>query len=467
VPNLLESVSFDPADGKAALAQLPQSPAVFALYGADSHAEPYIGRTPNLRSRLERLLQPSLKHPRRLQLAGLVRRIEWKLTGSEFESLLAQFSLLEEIFGAKCLERMHLRHPAFVRFLGGNPYPRITVTHRPSLREADWAYGPFPSRAAAERFSEEMLKLFLLRRCTFELAPDPSYPGCVYSEMKMCLAPCFKGCSDERYAEESVAVERFLATRGESRLVTLRAERDQASADLAFESAAALHAQVQRVESVRALAAEIVRPLSQLRAFMIQASANLDEVAVFLFDSGRLLGPAGFSTLGMRIQNEQSGSTSLFAQPLAIEPVPEQAEIGEQRTASRGTDELGIGNRDQGTEPPGEEALKGHDFSRAEKSRINEGALAPEATSTAARLATGVLESRLDATLAALVHDDPPSSTVRQGHLALLKRWYYRPEAKRAGEIFFPDADDRWPIKSILRGIGRVAAKSILPPAPS
>jgi hypothetical protein len=32
-----------------------------------------------------------------------------------------------------------------------------------------------------------------------------------------------------------------------------------------------------------------------------------------------------------------------------------------------------------------------------------------------------------------------PIPTVRQGHLALLKRWYYRPEARRSGEIFFPD----------------------------
>ncbi len=165
----MQQLAFDPADPKAALAQLSITSAVFALYGADAHAEPYIGRTPNLRARLERLLQPSAKHPRRLQLAGRVRRIEWRLTGSEFESLLAQFSLLEAIYGPKSLERMHLGHPAFVRFLGGNPYPRITVTHRPSRREADWSYGPFPSRAAAERYAEEMLKLFLLRRCTFGL----------------------------------------------------------------------------------------------------------------------------------------------------------------------------------------------------------------------------------------------------------------------------------------------------------
>jgi excinuclease UvrABC nuclease subunit len=449
------ALKFDPADPKAALVQLPRAQAVFALYGADERAEPYIGRTPNLRARLERLLQPSAKHPRRLQLAGLVRRIEWQLTGSEFESLLTQFSLLDEIFGSKAIERMHLRAPAFVRFLGSNPYPRITVTHRPSLREADWTYGPFPSRAAAERFSEEALKLFLLRRCTFDLNPDPSFPGCVYSEMKMCLAPCYKGCSDERYAEEAAAVESFLATRGESRVVTLRAQRDRASADLAFESAATLHAQVQRVEAVHALAAELVRPLSRLRAVILQTSANPDEVAVFLFENGRMRGPSTFSTVGMRIQNEQSGSSSLFAQPLALEPTPERQEPGnrEQRTENEVAE---INSGFSG------EVLKGHDFSRANNGQQNEGALAPATPTASPKISRGLLESRLESALAELsAPGAPPSAAIRQGHLALLKRWYYRPEARRTGEIFFPDAEDRWPAKAILRGVGRVAAKSL------
>ena len=48
----------------------------------------------------------------------------------------------------------------------------------------------------------------------------------------------------------------------------------------------------------------------------------------------------------------------------------------------------------------------------------------------------------------------PPSATVRQGHLALLKRWYYRPEVKREGEICFPDEHGQWPIKSMLRAAG-------------
>lgn len=414
----MEQIPFDPADAKAALQQLPHKPAVFALYGASEKDEPYIGRTPNLRGRLERLLQPSAKHPRRLQLAGRVRRIEYHLTGSDFESLLTQFSMLEDVYGSKALERMHLRAPAFVRFLGSNPYPRIVVTNKPSQREAGWAYGPFASRAAAERFAEEMLKLFLLRRCTDDLNPDPSHPGCVYSEMKMCLAPCYKGCSDERYAEESGAVRDFLATRGGSKLVVLRSERDAASAKLAFEDASALHAQVQKVEAVRALAPELVQPMSKLQAAILQASANPDEVAVFLFEDGRLRGPVPFSTIGMRIQNEQSGSSSLFAQPMALEAVPE---------------DQGSATREQGTENP-----------------------------VTAKVPRTMLEARMELVLEELTRaTEAPNATVRQGHLALLKRWYYRPEVKREGEVVFPESDGHWPIKALLRSAGRIAAKAL------
>jgi len=419
----METVAFDPSEPKAALSRLPALPAVFALYGAEAHAEPYIGRTPNLRGRLERLLQPSPKHPRRLQLAARVRHIHWRLTGSEFESLLAQFSLLESVYGEKALERMHLRAPAFVRFLGGNPYPRITVTHRPGRREPDFTYGPFASRAAAERYVDEALKLFLLRRCTEDLEPHPDHPGCVYSEMKMCLAPCYQGCTDERYGEESAAVQQFLATRGESRLVTLRAQRDQASTSLEFESAAQVHGQIQRVEAVRALAPELVRPLSQLRAVILQASACPDEVAVFLFDNGTLRGPAAFSTLGMRIQNEQSGSSSLFSHPMALEPVPESPPLAVPGPAN----------------PP---------------------QAADQVAS--AKLPRGLLESRMEAALAALSVPGPSvSAAVRLGHVALLKRWYYRPEIRRAGEVFFSGEGGAWPFKSMLRGVGRVFAGSL------
>lgn len=406
-PLLTESLAFDPAHPEDALRQLPQRKAVFALYGENEAAEPYIGLTPDLRRRLERLLRPAKGQTKRLQLVSRVRRIAWRLTGSEFESLLLQFSLLESVYGAKALERMHLRAPAFVKFHGSNRFPRITVTNRPGQREGQWAFGPFPSRAAAERYADELLKLFLLRRCEENLSPYPEHPGCVYGEMKMCLAPCQQRCSDERYAEEAEAVRSFLATRGESKLVTIRQQRDQASEELEFETAAKLHAQLEKIEAVRALAPELVHPMSQLRATVLQSSAAPDEVAVFLFEDGVFRGPAPFSTIGMRIQNEQSGSSSLYAQPMAVQPVPEQGGI-------------------------------------------------------ATKASRDVLEARMESVLETLASAPAEANaTLRQGHLALLARWYYRPQQKRAGEICFADAEGKWPLRSMLRSAGRVAASSL------
>jgi hypothetical protein len=259
--------------------------------------------------------------------------------------------------------------------------------------------------------------------------------------MKMCLAPCYKGCTDERYAEEAGAVRDFLATRGESKLVMLRTQRDGASAALEFESAAALHAQAQKVEAVRALAPELVQPISKLGAVILQASANPDEVAVFLFHEGRLRGPAGFSTIGMRIQNERSGSSSLFAQPLALEAVPETTVVSSQGSGISA--ELDAGTRDQGLGT----SLGG----ASEAASTNETAMA--------RPTRGVLEARLEGVLTELMRPEaPPQAVVRQAHLALLKRWYYRPEVRRVGEVFFAEADGGWPVRAMLRGVGRVAA---------
>jgi hypothetical protein len=78
-----------------------------------------------------------------------------------------------------------------------------------------------------------------------------------------------------------------------------------------------------------------------------------------------------------------------------------------------------------------------------------------------------MLEARLEEALALLSETrSTPTATSRLGHLSLLKRWYYRPEAKRTGEIFFPDAEGHWPVKAILRGAGRIAAKSLTSPPP-
>ena len=100
----------------------------------------------------------------------------------------------------------------------------------------------------------------------------PAFPGCVYSEMKMCLAPCFKGCTDGEYHAEVARVQAFFDTAGESLSREFAEQRDHASAELAFEDAAALHAKIEKLKPLLAQLPEIVRRIDRLNALIVQPS---------------------------------------------------------------------------------------------------------------------------------------------------------------------------------------------------
>jgi len=438
---LTHTLNFDPTNPQPTLAALPGSPGIFALFGDDPKAEPYLARTTNLRRRLKRFLDAKPTQTKRLRLTERVARIEYTVTGSDFESNLALYNATHQAFGERARKRLHLYAPYFLRMTVKNRYPRVYVTNTVTKAAADSLYGPFPSRNTAERFCDEALNLFLLRRCYPDLDPDPAFPGCVYSEMKMCLAPCFKGCTDNRYAEEAAKVQAFLETRGQSLLQELAKERDQASEELDFEKAATLHAKIQKVESIAALASEAVHPLAQLRAIIIQPAAQTEgepgKVALFQLTAGQLNGPASYDTLGMRLHNEQSGSSSLYTHPYALEAVP-------------------LGNTEVLTEnePPGAESDEGN---RAASKSI--AVAATKSKDKTREKPRDVLEQRL---LDALQTLTPPTTKARKesqtttDHLSLFTRWYYRPENKRVGEAIFYNPNETIPAKHILRAISRV-----------
>ena len=126
-------------------------------------------------------------------------------------------------------------------------------------------FGPFASRGAAEAFLEPFLDLFRMRRCQIKIRRDPAFPGCIYSEMKMCLAPCFAGCTDEEYAARLRKCAAFLNSRGASYAGDLARERESASAALDFERAAGLHRRLEKWRPCAALMPELARSLDAAR----------------------------------------------------------------------------------------------------------------------------------------------------------------------------------------------------------
>jgi len=402
------TVDFSPENADAILRSVPALAGVFALRGPRPTDEPYLTRAADLRRRMRRLLNPPESQSKRLNLRDKVAHIDYCITGSDFESSLVLYYAASALFGhAEARRRLKLHTPTFLRFALENPHPRVYATNRLTKRSLDNTYGPFPSRLAAERYCDAVLDLFKLRRCHEDLHPYPEHPGCVYGEMKKCLEPCKQACTPEQYNAETKAVKAFFDTQGESMLAAISADREQASAEMEFERAATLHAQWQKVKAAASQADEIVQPIPNLQAIIVQEAAipegeHADQAAIFLLKGGCLAGPKLLSTLGVRAVKEQTSvGSSLFAQPLMLQAVPLE---GEPATS---------------TESPEDRAKT-------------------------------VLES-LDTKIT-------PSTDLAllSDHLSLFRRWYYRPEKQRTGEIFLPNPDETWPIRRILRGAARM-----------
>ena len=292
---LSERLEFDPQRDEELFAAAPASPAVFLLRG-EAGSEPYVSKTANLRRRLQRLLSVPEVRTKRLNLRDQVHSIEYTATGSDFESGFLLYRLLHETFPKTYAARLRLRFAPMVKLHLENEYPRASITTRLGRRESkSLYYGPFPSRIAAEKFANDSLDFYKMRRCVEDLNPDPAFPGCIYSEMKMCLAPCFKGCTDADYRAEVVRVQAYLDSGGQSLAREFERQRDEASANLDFENAAALHARVEKLKPVLGQLPEIVHRIDALKGVMVQPSTAKDSVALFRVDAGCIEGPANFS----------------------------------------------------------------------------------------------------------------------------------------------------------------------------
>ena len=286
---------------------VPAAPAVFLLRGDDPQSEPYVSKTANLRRRLQRLLGAPAEHSRKLNLRDRVRWIEYSPTGSDFESGFLLYQVLRPAFPKTYGNRLRLRFAPLVKLHLENEFPRASVTTRLGrLSGGNIYYGPFPSRTVAEKFASDSLDFFKMRRCVDDLHPDPKFPGCIYSEMKMCLAPCFKGCSDEEYQAEVARVQAYFDSGGESLAREISVQRDTASANLEFENASALHARLDKLKPVLSQLTEVVHRIDRLSGVMVQRSASPESVNFFRIDAGSIFGPASFAIQSAEHTKSQS-----------------------------------------------------------------------------------------------------------------------------------------------------------------
>lgn len=280
---------------EAAIDHAPDVPAVFVVRLGGEGARPYLARTTRLRRRLRRLLIQRPGAGRSLNLRGAAERVECLLTASQLESALAFYRLARDLFPGEYPRMIRLRPAPWVKLLLANEFPRTVVTTQLSSSARALHYGPFRSRAGAERFEQEVLDLFQVRRCQEDLSPSPAHPGCIYGEMNRCCRPCQMAVSADEYRHEAERLADFLRSGGAHLMETAAAARDRWSAELEFEEARRQHQRLQRIEQVLRLRDELAAEFSQLCGVAVLPSVEPGRVNLQFLREGAWLPAVEFN----------------------------------------------------------------------------------------------------------------------------------------------------------------------------
>jgi excinuclease UvrABC nuclease subunit len=321
---------FNSGDEENFFADVPQRAGILLIEPRTGGAEPHLVRTADLRRAAERLLRSPEPLSKRLNLREIAGAIRYRVTGSKFEQVLAYYHQAKTLLPNLYRDLLRLKRPAVLKVNLRNDYPRCYVTRR--LRgDGGFYFGPFASRHQADAFAEGFLDLFKIRRCKIKIRRDPEYPGCMYSEMKMCLAPCFAGCTKAEYDTEVARVLETLDSRGAALTLALERERAEASEALQFERAALLHKRLEKASAALRGWPELVRRIEKLDAVILQRGADEKTVALFTLRGGVLDEPV-FLRFGERSSQPQSIDAilrqTLQASP-ATSPSPGGAEVAD------------------------------------------------------------------------------------------------------------------------------------------
>jgi excinuclease ABC subunit C len=395
-------------------AALPARPGVMILEMKVSDAQPYLARTADIRRAAERLLSPADPESKRLNLREVVANIRYRVTGSKFEQSFLHYQNARKYFPQRYRALARIRPPALLKVNLRNAYPRCYVTRQIRADEGFY-FGPFASRRSAEDFSEGFLDLFKTRRCQIKIRRDPDFPGCIYSEMKMCLAPCFAGCSKEEYDLEVGHVLGALASQGSALTGRLEREREAASESLDFERAAALHKRIEKASQALRAMPDIARRVDELDAVILQRGAEEKSILVFALHAGILTEP-----FHLRFAE--------VSEPRSVESILREA-FGRLSGAPADS-----------AEPNGAEE-------KVTERKSGEARLPETNLADAWRLRYGLSEA--------------PSFLSE--HLSLVSRWFY--SKPRDGEILFRTGD--WPYRRVLRACARLLnarEKNAMPP---
>lgn len=266
---------------------LPLLPGVYIMKNADGEII-YIGKAKALKNRVSQYFGSQNRHPVKVRkMVENVDRFDYIVTGSEFEALVLECSLIKQHSPKYNILLKDDKGYSYIRISDGE-YRKISAVFNKKDDGSEYI-GPYLSSYSVRQSVDAANKIFKLPQCNKVFPHDfgKSRP-CLNYYISQCCGLCTGKIKKSDYDEAVDGAIAFL--KGDSRdiIADLRAKMEKAAEELDFEQAAKLRDRINSIERIKEKQKVVYKSVEEQDVF---ATADIDGsvcLAVLRFSNGRL-----------------------------------------------------------------------------------------------------------------------------------------------------------------------------------
>ena len=266
---------------------LPLLPGVYIMKNADGEII-YIGKAKALKNRVSQYFGSQNRHPIKVRkMVENVDRFDYIVTGSEFEALVLECSLIKQHSPKYNILLKDDKGYSYIRISEGE-YRKISAVFNKKDDGSEYI-GPYLSSYSVRQSVDAANKIFKLPQCNKVFPRDfgKSRP-CLNYYISQCCGLCTGKIKKSDYDEAVDGAIAFL--KGDSRdiIADLRVKIEKAAEELDFEQAAKLRDRINSIERIKEKQKVVYKSVEEQDVF---ATADIDGsvcLAVLRFSNGRL-----------------------------------------------------------------------------------------------------------------------------------------------------------------------------------
>lgn len=266
---------------------LPLLPGVYIMKNADGEII-YIGKAKALKNRVSQYFGSQNRHPVKVRkMVENVDRFDYIVTGSEFEALVLECSLIKQHSPKYNILLKDDKGYSYIRISDGE-YRKISAVFNKKDDGSEYI-GPYLSSYSVRQSVDAANKIFKLPQCNKVFPRDfgKSRP-CLNYYISQCCGLCTGKIKKSDYDEAVDGAIAFL--KGDSRdiIADLRVKMEKAAEELDFEQAAKLRDRINSIERIKEKQKVVYKSIEEQDVF---ATADIDGsvcLAVLRFSNGRL-----------------------------------------------------------------------------------------------------------------------------------------------------------------------------------